>query len=189
MTTLTIEYREMDAIEYWEPFSIKWPGHYVSMPRLAGMFFISQFTKEPVKDRDTYSVLTTKLAWLPDEGAEDGIPEWVRGKFLAFASAYEQAEKDAAASDRLQRINHHLNTIGWQVRSPDIDRDLSRLSPAIIIEDGVHEDLCMYLSTHHTSASYQLGWAVGDDRYGRPLQSWNPDHLFDINIKNQGESE
>ena len=126
MTTLTIEYREMADSRYWNPFSIKWEGHYVSMPRLAGMFFMSQFTKEPVKDRDTYSVLTTKLAWLPDEGAEDGIPEWMRDKFLAFALTYEQAEQAVAVSDRLQRINHHLNTIGWKVRSPDIDRDLSR---------------------------------------------------------------
>lgn len=70
------------------------------------------------------------------------------------------------------------------MKNPEIDRDLSRISPAIVIEDGVHEDLGFYLSTHHTSASYQLGWATKDDRYGKPLQDWTTDQLFDIDVKN-----
>lgn len=61
-------------------------------------------------------------------------------------------------------INHHMNTIGWQTQSDEVDEAIGRLSPAQIVEGDVflNADLTPYLSAFHVTWLFEVCWAMPD---------------------------
>lgn len=61
-------------------------------------------------------------------------------------------------------INSHMNRVGWQFQSEEVDRAIGNLSPREFFDfqEEIHIDISPYLSAFHVSWLFEVCWADPD---------------------------
>lgn len=69
-----------------------------------------------------------------------------------------------ATKDNFKAINTHMETIGWQTQSDEVDEAIGHLSPAQIAKaeslNNLHKDFWPYLSAFHVTWLFHAGWPI-----------------------------